>query len=177
MCITPRSFNPLTVQWLFFSSPFLMQLTVIMAFISSLLLNPQKCLRLFQAKNTAFCIYYADIALCVVIIALLVPQIVVVRTYLLFCVPLLRVGITALVFLSLLPPSHPSPPSPPSLPTYHSFLPPLPPSLPILPSLPPYPPFPPSLSSLPSLPTTPSFLPRIHSHTTGLLVQKGRAGA
>ena len=59
-----------------------MQLTVVMAFISSLLLNPQKCQRLLQVEKTAFCIYFVDIILCAVIIALLVPQIVVVRTWL-----------------------------------------------------------------------------------------------
>ena len=61
------------------------QLTVIMAIISSLLLGHNKCLRLYQ-NDESFCIYGVDIALCVVIILLLVPQIVVVRvTSCLFC--------------------------------------------------------------------------------------------
>jgi len=59
-------------------SPLFIQLTVIMAIISSLLLGNSKCLRLYRNKES-FCIYGVDIALCVVIILLLVPQIVVVR--------------------------------------------------------------------------------------------------
>ena len=54
------------------------QLTVIMAIISSLLLSHNKCLRLYR-HDAPFCIYGVDIAMCVVIIMLLVPQILMVR--------------------------------------------------------------------------------------------------
>ena len=76
----PKTYPHFVTVSLLYVVSFLMQLTVVMAFISSLLLNSQKCQRLFQVENTAFCIYFVDIILCVVIIALLVPQIVVVRT-------------------------------------------------------------------------------------------------
>ena len=53
------------------------QVTVIMGIISSTLLHPHKCHRIYNNKNW-FCIYPVDICLCLIIVFLLIPQIVVV---------------------------------------------------------------------------------------------------
>ena len=49
-----------------------------MGIISSILLHPKKCERLYNNQHW-FCVYPVDIVLCGVIILLLIPQIVVVR--------------------------------------------------------------------------------------------------
>ncbi len=56
-----------------------MQITVAMAILSSLL-RPHKCVRVY-GKEQKFCVYFADILLCVIIILLLIPQILVVRSH------------------------------------------------------------------------------------------------
>ena len=48
-----------------------------MGIISSVILHPNKCERLYNTKQW-FCVYPVDICLCAVIIMLLIPQIVVV---------------------------------------------------------------------------------------------------
>ena len=65
---------------------FMMQVTVVMGIISSILLHPKKCQRLYN-NGQWFCIYPVDICLCGVIICLLIPQIVVVSCFSILVVP------------------------------------------------------------------------------------------
>ncbi len=59
--------------------PFLLQLTLLMAVISSVFFHDhEKCQRLYN-KPEVFCVYAVDIIMCFVIMLLLVPQILVVR--------------------------------------------------------------------------------------------------